>query len=164
MPNNGDESRIHHKERGEKHRMEELAELRAYVEQGNYADALTLIGEMEEMSRDDKITKIFSYAEILLIHLIKKSAEKRTTRSREASIRNAVYRINYVNKRRKSGGYYLKADDLEEVIGDAWEMALLRASFEAFEGRFDETELAQQVDARQIRTEAMRLLEKARSA
>ncbi len=142
--------------------MEELSELRTYVEQGNYAEALNLIGEMEEMSRDDKITKIFSYAEILLIHLIKKHAEKRTTRSWDASVRNSVYRINYVNKRRKSGGYYLSEDELSEVIGDAWEMALLRASFEAFEGRFDETELARQVDARQIRAEAMRLLTEAR--
>ena len=88
--------------------MEELIELKAYIEQGNYAEALNLIGEMEEMSRDDKINKIFSLAEILLIHLIKKHAEKRTTRSWDASIRNSVYRINYVNKRKKAGGYFSK--------------------------------------------------------
>ena len=41
--------------------MEELAELRAYLEQGRYTDALTLVGEMDEMSRDDKINKIMSY-------------------------------------------------------------------------------------------------------
>jgi len=33
--------------------MEELFELKNFVEQGKYAEALTLIGEMEEMSRDD---------------------------------------------------------------------------------------------------------------
>ncbi|QTA86180.1 DUF29 family protein [Desulfonema magnum] len=142
--------------------MEELLELKTYITQGNYAEALNLIGEMEEMSRDDKISKIFSYAEILLIHLIKKHAEKRTTRSWDASIKNSVYRINYVNKRRKAGGYYLKENELEEVIEDAWEMALLRASFEAFEGCFDETELAGQVDAGQISAEAMRLITKGR--
>jgi pentatricopeptide repeat protein len=37
--------------------MEELLELRAHIEQGRYAKALSLIGEMEEMSRDDKIQK-----------------------------------------------------------------------------------------------------------
>ncbi len=138
--------------------MEELLELKTHINRGNYAEALNLIGEMEEMSRDDKISKIFSYAEILLIHLIKKHAEKRTTRSWEASVRNSVYRINYINKRRKAGGYYLRENELEEVISDAWEMALLRASFEAFEGRFDETELGRQVDAEKVGAEAMRLI------
>ena len=138
--------------------MEELFELKAYVKQGDYAAALNLIGEMEEMSRDDKINKVFSYAEILLIHLIKKHAEKRTTRSWDASVRNSVYRINYVNKHRKAGGHYLSKDDLKDVIRDAWDMALLRASFEAFEGRFDETELARQLDAEQIKAEAMKLI------
>ena len=46
--------------------MEELFELRSYIEQGRYAEALNLIGEMEEMSRDDKISKIASFLEILL--------------------------------------------------------------------------------------------------
>jgi pentatricopeptide repeat protein len=41
--------------------MEELFELKHYMEQGRYAEALTLIGEMEEMSRDDKMNKIESY-------------------------------------------------------------------------------------------------------
>jgi len=61
--------------------MEELYELRSYIEQGRYADALVLLGEMEEMSRDDKINKVGSFLEILLLHLIKRHAEKRTTRS-----------------------------------------------------------------------------------
>ncbi len=34
--------------------MEELFALRTYIEQGQYDDALTLLGEMEEMSKDDK--------------------------------------------------------------------------------------------------------------
>lgn len=55
---------------------------------------------MEEMSCDDKITKIFSYAEILILHLIKQYAEKRSTRSWDASIRNWAYKISYINKRK----------------------------------------------------------------
>jgi len=35
--------------------MEELVELRTYLEQGRYTDALTLVGEMDEMSRDDML-------------------------------------------------------------------------------------------------------------
>ncbi len=41
--------------------MEELFELKNHIEQGRYEDALALTGEMEEMSRDDKINKIESY-------------------------------------------------------------------------------------------------------
>lgn len=40
--------------------MEELNDLRVLIEKNDYVDALTLLGEMEEMSRDDKINKIFS--------------------------------------------------------------------------------------------------------
>ena len=42
-----------------------------------YAEALNLRGEIEEMSKDDKISKIGSYLGILLLHLIKQPAEKR---------------------------------------------------------------------------------------
>jgi hypothetical protein len=50
------------------------------------------------MSREDKIYKIRSFIKILLIHLIKQEAQKRTTRSWDISIRNAVREINYINK------------------------------------------------------------------
>jgi pentatricopeptide repeat protein len=52
--------------------MEELVELRAHIEQGRYAEALSLIGEMEEMSRDDKRHKIgsFLYCGLLRNHSI----------------------------------------------------------------------------------------------
>jgi hypothetical protein len=55
--------------------MDELTDLRTHIEQGRYADALLLIGEMEEMSRDDKIQKIESFLQVLLVHLIKQQAE-----------------------------------------------------------------------------------------
>ncbi|MCH8317859.1 MAG: hypothetical protein IIA88_05080, partial [Bacteroidetes bacterium] len=51
--------------------MEELLELKTCIEEQRYADALELIGFMEEMSKEDKIHKIYSYTVILLIHLIK---------------------------------------------------------------------------------------------
>ncbi len=138
--------------------MEELQTLRTFMEQGKYTEALDLIGEMEEMSRDDKINKVFSYAEILLIHLIKQHAEGRTTRSWNASIRNSVYKINYINKRRSAGGYYLNDEELARAVHDAWEPALLRASLEAFEGRFDDAELAQKIDRNAVESEAMELI------
>jgi pentatricopeptide repeat protein len=81
--------------------MEELWELRRYVEAGDVDAALALLDEMEEMSRDDKITRIRSYMKVLLIHLIKQAVEKRTSRSQDVSIRNALDEIVTHNKRCK---------------------------------------------------------------
>jgi hypothetical protein len=38
--------------------MEELAQLRTAIEEQRYSDALNILGELEEMSREDKINKI----------------------------------------------------------------------------------------------------------
>lgn len=138
--------------------MEELSELRDYVEQGDYVSALRLIGEMEEMSRDDKINKIESFLEILLLHLIKQYAEQRSTRSWEVSIRNAVRSVSRTNKRRKSGGYYLNQEELAAAIEDIYPSALDSASLEAFEGRYTGSELGEKVDAGQIRSQALKLI------
>ncbi len=138
--------------------MEELFQLRILIEQGHYDEALTLIGEMEEMSRDDKINKITSFLDILLLHLIKKHAEKRSTRSWEASIRNATDMIRRANKRRKAGGLYLTSAELSEAIDESWETALRKASLEAFEGRCDEVELASEIDKDKIKNEALILI------
>lgn len=138
--------------------MEELLELRAYIERGRYAEALALIGEMEEMSRDDKINKIESFLNILLLHLIKQHAEGRSTRSWEVSIKNAIDGVNRVNKRRKAGGYYLGPDELRDSIDEIYPASLRQASLEAFEGHYDESELAARIDEHKIKEEALRMV------
>ena len=138
--------------------MEELLELRAHIEQGRYAEALALIGEMEEMSRDDKINKIESFLYILLLHLIKQHAEQRTPRSWEVSIRNAVDGVQRVNKRRKAGGYYLSPIELEESIEEIFPAALRQASLEAFEGQYDDITLATQFDFHQVKQQALQIV------
>ena len=138
--------------------MEELLELRHYIEQQRYTEALDLIMEMEEMSREDKINKIYSLTEILLLHLIKQEAEGRTTRSWELSIRNAVRQIIRVNKRLKSGGTYVDESELRDIIAEAYQPALERASLEAFEGRYDDQELGQKADRASIAQKAWELI------
>jgi Zn-finger nucleic acid-binding protein len=138
--------------------MEELLELRRYIEQQRYTEALDLIAEMEEMSREDKINKIYSFAEILLLHLIKQEAEKRTTRSWDLTIRNAVRQIGRVNKRRKSGGVYLDGTELRDIIADAYQPALERAALETFEGRYDDQELGRKVDRAAIKAKASEMV------
>jgi hypothetical protein len=138
--------------------MDELLELRAHIEQGRYAEALALIGEMEEMSWDDKVNKIENFLQILLVHLLKQHAEQRSTRSWEVSITNALDSISRVNKRRKAGGSYLTADELRESINEIYPASLRQASLEVFEGRYDEFELATKFNEYQVKEEAFQKL------
>ncbi len=96
---------------------------------------------------------------VLLIHLIKEDAEKRLTKSWKLSINNSVKQINRTNKRRKSGGYYAKQEDLIEIINDAFELALEGASIEAFGGAYDEQQLLNLIDVDQIKNKAISLLD-----
>jgi hypothetical protein len=140
--------------------MDELMELREYIEQGRYADALVLIGEMEEMSRDDKINKFGSFVRILLIHLIKQHAEARSSRSWDLSIRNAMHEIAKSNKQRGAGSFYLSPEELREIIEEEYQISLENASYEAFGGAFETAALALKVDEVVIQEEAFgRILE-----
>lgn len=138
--------------------MEELLELRGHIEQGRYAQALALIGEMEEMSRDDKINEIESFLHILLLHLIKQHAEGRSTKSWEVSIKNSAEGVNRVNKRRKAGGYYLTLDELKQSIDEIYPASLRQASLEAYEGRFSDVELAAQFDEGVLKAKALQMV------
>jgi hypothetical protein len=139
--------------------MDELQDLREHIEHGRYAEALVLIGELEEMSRDDKIQKIESFMQVLLVHLIKRQAERRTTRSWDVAIRNAADAIQRVNKRRRAGGWYLTAGELEEAVEEILPSALRQASLDAFEGRHDDAELAEMVDHGALCRAALALIE-----
>jgi predicted house-cleaning noncanonical NTP pyrophosphatase (MazG superfamily) len=130
--------------------MEEFNELRQHIESGRYQDALALLDEMEEMSRDDKINKISSLMEVLLIHLIKQAAEKRTTRSWDVTIRNSLRQIVRTNRRRKAGGSYLTDEELLETLEGAYESALDNASLEAFEGKHTTEEIASMINRSDI--------------
>lgn len=96
-----------------------------------------MVEELEEMSKSDKINKIFSYGIILLLHLIKQSAENRSTKSWETSIFNAVKQIQRTNQRHQAKRTYLTEEELAETLQDAYESALIKASVEAFEGRYE---------------------------
>ena len=139
--------------------MYELEELRKRIEEGDYITALQIVDELDEMSKEDKLNKIYSYMVILLIHLIKQSAEQRTTSSWDRSILNSTDNINRTNKRRKSGGYYANGDALREIINEAYPRAIKEASFEAFEGKLSWQELNEKVDRNSIKEKAISLLE-----
>ena len=139
--------------------MEELIQLRESIEKHDLVTALQIVDELEEMSVEDKLNKIFSYMIVLLLHLIKENVEQRLTKSWKLSINNSVKQINRTNKRRKSGGYYAKKEDLQEIIDDAFDLALEGAAIEAFGGAYDEQELLNLVDVTQIKKKAISLLD-----
>ncbi len=138
--------------------MEELLELRTLLIGGNVSDALLLVEEMTEMSKDDKLNKIYSFAKVLLLHLIKQQAENRTTRSWDLSIKNAVREIQRTNQRRKAKGNYCEPSELRETLKDAYDIALDLAATEAFGGHYESAELGAMVDRDRIIQKAIALI------
>ncbi|OYQ64301.1 hypothetical protein B9G53_12225 [Pseudanabaena sp. SR411] len=139
--------------------MEELLTLKELLVCGDIPAAMVLVEEMTEMSKDDKISKIFSYSIILLVHLIKQKAEKRTTRSWDLSIYNSTTQIRRANQRRKAKGTYLSKLELSETLAEAYNIALASAAIEAFEGRYEADELAAMCDHDEILADALKLIE-----
>ncbi|MFS0518280.1 DUF29 family protein [Nostoc sp. UIC 10607] len=138
--------------------MEELFTLKDLLVKGDVQGALIIVEELEEMSRNDIIKTIRSYAVILLLHLIKQQAENRTTRSWEVSIRNSVREIQRENKRRKAGGYYLTPEELLEILAEAYLNAIDEASLEIEEGRYEAQELEKLVNQEEIINRALTLI------
>lgn len=138
--------------------MEELLTLKELLHQGKITEALLIVEELEEMSKSDKLNKIFSFGIILLLHLIKQSAEKRITKSWNTSILNSVKQIQRINKRHKAKGNYLTEEELLETLEDAYDSALRDAAIEAFEGRYEAEEIGEMINREEIIKKAMDLI------
>lgn len=138
--------------------MEELFTLKDLLLKGDISGALMVVEELEEMSRDDKISNIVSFAVILLVHLIKQQVEKRTTSSWNLSIRNSAWQIQNKNKRRKAGGYYLKPDELRSALEEAYPKAVEGAAAEVEGGRYEPDELEAMLNREEILNQALSLI------
>lgn len=138
--------------------MEELFTLKDLLLKGDISGALIVVEELEEMSRDDKISAISSYGVILLLHLIKQQAEKRTTRSWDLSIKNSARWIQRKNKRRKAGGYYLTPEELRLALEEVYPDAIDKAAIEVEECRYDSAILEEMVNREEILSQAMLLI------
>jgi len=55
------------------------------------------------------------------------------------------------------GGFYLSAQEMREVMAEAYTAALKRAALEAFEGQHTETQLEAMIDREQLHHEAFAL-------
>jgi hypothetical protein len=138
--------------------MEELETLRQYLEAGDLSGALTVLDEMEAMSKEDKINRVCSYLVVLLVHLIKEVVEQRTTRLWQNSIRLALHQIEHHNKRRKAGGYYVPALEMPELVAEALETAILVASTEVLESTLSPEEIEARLDREALIAHALRSL------
>ena len=138
--------------------MEELFTLKDLLLKGDISGALVIVEELEEMSRDDKISAIGSYGKILLLHLIKQQVENHTTRSWELSIANSAWEIQKKNKRRKAGGYYLNAEELRLALEEAYLLAVKAAAQEVEAGRYDAATLETLINKEEILNLAMALI------
>ena len=130
--------------------MEELLELRELLQHGQIEDALLLIDDLEEMGKKSIENNIWSFARVLLIHLIKQQVEQRTTKSWDVSIANATERIKYLNQRPKGRGNYLNDEELRDVIASTWNSAIRQASLEAAEGVYEVRQIEQMVDQNEL--------------
>jgi len=135
--------------------VDELDDLRDAITSGDYALALAIIDELDEMSRSDKINKIKSYMRVLLTHLIKQDAEQRSTRSWADSIDESLDSIADTNKRPKSGGYYLDDEALASALEESWRRALRKAAREAFEGQYEPDKLEGMISREAILHDAL---------
>ena len=138
--------------------MEELLELKALLLKGDIKGSLAIVEELEDMSKNGIISTIRSYAVILLLHLIKQQAEKRTTRSWDVSIRNSVREIQRQNKRRNAAGYYLSDEELTETLNDAYLNALDAASLEVESGRYQSEQIEAIIDKNKLISDAFLLI------
>ncbi|MCA2938895.1 MAG: DUF29 family protein [Microcystis sp. M113S1] len=138
--------------------MEELLELKALLLKGDIKGSLAIVEELEDMSKNGIISTIRSYAVILLLHLIKQQAEKRTTRSWDVSIRNSVREIQRQNKRRNAAGYYLSDEELTDTLKDAYLNALDAASLEVEAGRYQSEQIEAIIDKNKLISDAFLLI------
>ena len=138
---------------------QELIDLKKSILEGRYADALTIVDELEGMSKQAILRNIQAYLNILLIHLIKNQVEQRLTGSWANSIRNSIREIKKLNIKDNRKSYYINLDEWknlmeEEVIEDA----IADASEEVMNGKFARSQLSEMLDKSQILITATTLL------
>ncbi|MEY3334988.1 MAG: hypothetical protein RLZZ176_3293 [Cyanobacteriota bacterium] len=138
---------------------QELIDLRNSILEQRYSDALSLVDELEGMSKKAILRQIKAFLNVLLIHLIKNAIEQRLTNSWAASIRNAVVEIQDINLKENKKSYYINVDEWENLIlEDIIEKAIADASEEVFNGAYNQFQLEEMIDQRDLITKGCQFL------
>ncbi|MBO0349100.1 hypothetical protein J0895_08285 [Phormidium pseudopriestleyi FRX01] len=137
---------------------QELAELRTSILEGRYQDALTLLDELDGMSKKATVRAIKSFAIRMLIALIKNHIEQRLTNSWAASIRGSILEIKDLNLKENQTSYYIKSDEWNSLLTEAIEVAIRDASVEVLEGAYSPFQLSNMVKREEVMATAQDLL------
>lgn len=130
---------------------QELIKLRQTIISGEYADALTLIDEMEDMNHKAVIRNIRSKLVWLMLHLMKNSIEQRLVNAWAAAIRSAILEIqdlNCVSCKRKE--YNIDLEEWQDYLEESFEDAIYAVAANANEERYGPSEIVALVDSEQI--------------
>jgi Domain of unknown function DUF29 len=126
--------------------VQELIDLRASILEGRYEDALVLIDELEEMSKQAILRNIESFLVRLLVHLIKNQVEQRFTNSWIASISDSIRQIQKLNLKGNKTSYYLQQDEWLSFLEEAVEAAIRPASVEVLNGQLKPAQLSARIE------------------
>ncbi|MBE9077518.1 DUF29 family protein [Romeria aff. gracilis LEGE 07310] len=138
---------------------QELLDLRLSILGGRYEDALELVDELEEMSKQAILRNIESFLIRLMVHLIKNQLEQRLTNSWVASISDSILRIQKLNLKANKTSHYVNVDEWLPLLEESIEAAIAPASIEVFGGRLNAFQLSKQVERNSVITVAQSLLE-----
>lgn len=137
---------------------QELLDLRLSIVEGRYEDALAIVDELEEMSKQSILRNIESFLIRLMVHLIKNQIEKRLTNSWAASISDSILRIQKLNLKANKASYYVNENEWLLLLEESTEAAIAPASVEVLNGRSNPDQLSKQVDRESVISTAQRLL------
>lgn len=137
---------------------QELIDLRNSILEGRYADALEIVDELDWMSKKATLRNIKSFLVRMIIHLIKNQVEQRLTNSWAASISDSVVQIQDLNLHDNKTSHYIKLDEWEPRIVQAFESAIRQASVEVLNGKVSPFQLSNLVDRNQVTLMAQQLL------
>jgi hypothetical protein len=138
---------------------QELIDLRNYIIDGKYEDALELIDELEGMGKQAILRNIESFLVRLVIHLIKNQLEQRLTGSWAASIIDSTIKIKSLNLKDNKTSHYIKQTEWALLIDDAIAEAIIPASNEIYNGKYAPSKLSEIVDREKITAIAQDLLD-----
>ena len=139
--------------------VQELIDLKKSIVEGRYQDALTIVDELEGMSKQAIIRNIESFLVIMLVHLIKNQVEQRLTNSWAASITNSIRQIKKLNLKDNKKSYYINQDQWFTFLEEALEAAIFEASIEVSGGIYNPIQLRELVDYQSINNLAYKLLD-----
>jgi Domain of unknown function DUF29 len=137
---------------------QELTDLRNFIIEGRYDDALALVDELAGMSKQAVIRNIQSFLDRMMTHLIKNQIEQRLTNSWIASISDSIMQIKRLNLKDNKTSYYVKPDEWEPMIAEAIAAAIRPASAEVLNGQLKPSEVAQRIDRTQLSATAQQLI------